>query len=62
MKFGKNAEIASKEFNSEPVYNRKYLKTKIKSCQGKTNRNFPHSKIQKNVIVYKIYLFRSNID
>ena len=32
-----------KELNSEPVYNRKYLKNKIKSFQGKTSRNFPDS-------------------
>ena len=29
-----------KEFDSEPVYNEKYLKTKIKSYNGKINTNF----------------------
>ena len=29
-----------KEFDSEPIYNEKYVKTKIKSCQEKTTANF----------------------
>ena len=29
-----------KEFDSEPVYNEKYLKAKIKSYHGKINTNF----------------------
>ena len=29
-----------KEFNSEPLYNEKYLKAKIKSYNGKINTNF----------------------
>ena len=32
---------------SEPVYNAKYLKTKIKSYKGKINTNFPNNKIPK---------------
>ena len=36
-----------KEFNSEPVYNEKYLKTKIKSYNGKINANFHNNKIPK---------------
>ena len=32
MKFGKKVKnIVKKEFDSEPVYNKKYLKAKIKS-------------------------------
>ena len=32
---------------SEPVYNEKYLKAKIKSYNGKTKTNFPNNKIIK---------------
>ena len=35
-----------KESDSEPVYNEKYLKAKIKSCNGKINTNF-HNKISR---------------
>ena len=37
-KFGKNTN--KKEFNSELVYNEKYLKAKIKSYNGKMKINF----------------------
>ena len=37
----------NKEFNSEPVYNQKYLKAKIKSYNIKINRNFHSNKIPK---------------
>ena len=30
----------SQQFDSEPAYNEKYIKTKIKSYEGKTNLNF----------------------
>ena len=36
-----------KEFDSEPVYNEKYLKAKIKSYNGKINTNFHSNKIPK---------------
>ena len=36
-----------KDFDSEPVYNEKYLETKIKSYNGKLNTNFHNSKIPK---------------
>ena len=36
-----------KEFDSEPVYNEKYLKTKIKSYNEKINTNFHDNKIPK---------------
>ena len=29
-----------KEFDSEPAYDEKYLRTKIKSCKAKINTNF----------------------
>ena len=34
-----------KEFDSEPVYNEKYLKAKMKSYNGKINTNFHNNKI-----------------
>ena len=36
-----------KEFNSEPVYNKKYVRTKIKPYKGKFNINFRNDKIPK---------------
>ena len=54
IKDDKNNEIwekfynsIKKEFESEPAYNKKYLKTEIKSYQGKINTNFHSDKIQK---------------
>ena len=38
-----------KTFESDPVYNEKYLKAKIKSYNGKTNTNFYNNKIPKEV-------------
>ena len=36
-----------KEFDSEPAYNEKYIKTKIKSYKGKINTNFHNNKLPK---------------
>ena len=36
----KISNIMQKGFDSEPVYNEKYLKTKIKSYDGKIKTNF----------------------
>ena len=36
-----------KDFNSEPAYNEKYLKAKIKSYNGKVNINFHNNRIPK---------------
>ena len=50
------------EFDSEPVYNGKYLKTKIKSYEGKINTNFHTDKIPKEgpqCICLSIILIRS---
>ena len=48
MKFGKkSATFLGKEFKSKPVYNEKYLKTKIKSYNGNINTNFHNNKIPK---------------
>ena len=38
-------EFDEKEFNSEPVYDKKYLKTWIKSYKGEINTNFHKNKI-----------------
>ena len=48
--YGKKSEIPSKNFNSEPVDNKKYLKTKIKSYDGKISTNFHNNKIPKKVL------------
>ena len=45
MRFGK--KLIVKEFDSEPVYNEKYLKAKIKSYDGKIKTNFHNNKIPK---------------
>ena len=37
-----------KEFNSEPVYNDKYIKTKIKIYNNRVYTNFQHNKIPKD--------------
>ena len=39
--------VSKKEFDSEPVYNEKYLRAKIKSYNGKVNTNFHNNKISK---------------
>ena len=36
-----------KGFNSEPVYNEKHIKTKIKSYEGKVNTNYHGDKVPK---------------
>ena len=36
-----------KKFDSNPVYNKKYIKTNIKSYNGKINTNFRNNKIPK---------------
>ena len=45
-----------KEFDSEPVYNEKYLKTKTESQKGKINTNFHNNKLREegfNLFVYQ---------
>ena len=41
--------IIETEFDSEPVYNGKYLKAKIKSYNRKINTNFHNNKILKEI-------------
>ena len=43
----KVSKSIKKEFDSEPVYDEKYLKNKIKSYQGKISTNFQNNKIPK---------------
>ena len=43
----KVCKITKKEFDSNPVYNEKYIKTKIKSDNGKSIKNFHKNKILK---------------
>ena len=43
----KVSNIIRKEFDSKPVYNEKYLKSKIKSYNGKINTNFHNNKLPK---------------
>ena len=43
----KVSKSIKKEFDSDPVYEEKYLKTKIKSYKGKINANFHNNKISK---------------
>ena len=63
MEFGKKFR---KEFDSEPVYNEKYLKAKIKSYNRKINTNFHNNKIPKkdaetkHVKDIKIFLKKKN--
>ena len=54
---GKNS--VKKEFYSEPIYNQKYLKPKIKSCNGKINTNFHNNKIPEEG---SLYLFISTFN
>ena len=43
----KVSKIIKKEFDNNPVYNEKYIKTKIKYYNGKINTNFHNNKISK---------------
>ena len=40
--------LIKKEFNSEPAYNDKYIKTKIKIYNERVYTNFQHNKIPKD--------------
>ena len=44
----KISNVIQKGFDSEPVYNEKYLKTKVKFYNGKINTNFPDNEIPKS--------------
>ena len=60
MKFGKRQQYHQNRIGSNPVYNGKYIKTKIKSYNGKTSTNFHNNKIPKEdcqCICLSMYLF-----
>ena len=44
-----------KEFDSEPLYDEKYLKAKIKSYNEKININFGNDKMQKKILNLFVY-------
>ena len=46
--WNKIKSLIKKEFNSEPVYNDKYIKTKINIYNDKVYTNFQHNKIPKD--------------
>ena len=48
--------LIKKELNSEPVYNAKYIKTKIKIYSDKVYTNFEHNKIPKDNDIVHVYL------
>ena len=52
------SKVIKTGFDSEPVYNDKYLKTKIKSYEGKTNTNFHNDMVPKEGPQY-ISVFRT---
>ena len=43
--WNKIKSLIKKEFNSEPVYNDKYIKTKMKIYNDRVYTNFQHNKI-----------------
>ena len=50
MKFGRKLkQYQEVKFNCKPVYNEKYLKTKIKPYNGKINTNFHNNKVPREV-------------
>ena len=51
----KVSNAIKKGFDSEPVYNEKYSKTKIKSYEGKVNTNLHNNKMPKESL-HCIYL------
>ena len=47
MQLGNTYNTIKKEFDSNPVYNKKFLRTKIKSNYGKINTHFQNNKLPK---------------
>ena len=59
MKFGIKLGFIKKGFDNEPVYNKKYLKTKLTSNKGQINTTFHNDEMSKNVLIgfaYRQYL------
>ena len=50
-KYGKNCNLVCKEFDSEPVYGNKYIKTKLNIYGDKVNTNFQCEKVPKKCIM-----------
>ena len=53
--WNKVSKVIKKGFDSEPVYNNKDLKTKIKSYERKINTNFHDDKVSKKVLSTFVY-------
>ena len=53
--WGKILKSIKKEFDSEPLYDEKYLKAKIKSYNEKININFDNDKMQKKILNLFVY-------
>ena len=51
----KSAIVNKKGFDCKPVYNEKYLKTEIKSYEGKAAQNFMMMEYQKKVPTVFVY-------
>ena len=47
VKYNKVSDSMKKGFDNEPVYNEKFIKTKIKSYEGKINSEFHCNKVPK---------------
>ena len=63
--WGKVKNSIRKEFDSEPVYNEKHLKAKIKSYNGRISTNFHNNKIPKESsqfihlsVIFNDFVFR----
>ena len=41
------SKVIKSKFDNEPVYNEKYLRIKIKSCEGKISTSFYDDKVPK---------------
>ena len=54
--YNKIESLIKKELNSEPVYNDKYIKTKIKIYNDKAYTNCQHNKIPKIMNTVHVYL------
>ena len=64
MKFGKRvSNIIKKEFESNLGYNKKYIKTKIKSYNTKTNTTFQSNKIPKgSQYIFLLVILLDSVD
>ena len=56
----KVSKVIKKGFDSDPIYNENNLKTKIKSYEGRINKNFHNDKITKRG--FSLYLSISGVN